>query len=233
MQLCHPRDLDPHNEIKCGACGSRIHVTNPIPYGVSEWESSTEHVHLRDALELLGIPVSPRKRRLLAIAVAQCGRNWTDDPLFDAAVACAEREVEDGRRTAEGDRLWQEWLHRFGDRDVAPEDWDVIAEACLAPEPPDHPGPFWGDGYRLLCDIYHDFMPNPFVPLEWSPEWFTSTVRALAAHIYAERAFDLMPILGDALMDAGCDHALVQDHCRSTKPHARGCWVVDAILGKT
>ncbi|MBA4188342.1 MAG: hypothetical protein C0467_10090 [Planctomycetaceae bacterium] len=75
--------------------------------------------------------------------------------------------------------------------------------------------------------------PNPFVPLEWNPEWLTSTVRDLAAHIYAERDFATMPILGDGLMDAGCDHQLIQDHCRSTKPHARGCWVVDAILGKT
>ncbi|WP_439629481.1 hypothetical protein [Gemmata sp.] len=42
-----------------------------------------------------------------------------------------------------------------------------------------------------------------------------------------------MPILGDALQDAGCDHDLVLGHCRGAKLHARGCWVVDAILGKT
>jgi hypothetical protein len=60
-----------------------------------------------------------------------------------------------------------------------------------------------------------------------------STVRDLAAHIYASRDFSAMPILADALLDAGCDHQLIQDHCRASKPHARGCWVVDAILGKS
>jgi hypothetical protein len=82
-----------------------------------------------------------------------------------------------------------------------------------------------------VLNAYRELFPNPFVPLEWNPEWFTSTVRELAAHIYENRDFSAMPILGDALMDAGCDHQLVQEHCRSTKPHARGCWVVDAILG--
>jgi len=82
-------------------------------------------------------------------------------------------------------------------------------------------------------DVYRDVTPNPFLPLEWNAEWFTPTVRQLASHIYENRDFTTMPILGDAMMDAGCDHQLIQDHCRTTKPHARGCWVVDAILGKT
>jgi hypothetical protein len=84
-----------------------------------------------------------------------------------------------------------------------------------------------------FANAYRELFPNPFVPLAWQPEWFTSTVCDLAAHIYERREFHLMPILGDALMDAGCDHQLVQNHCHAAKPHARGCWVVDAILGKS
>jgi hypothetical protein len=41
-----------------------------------------------------------------------------------------------------------------------------------------------------------------------------------------------MPILADALQDAGCDHADVLTHCRSGNPYVRGCWVVDLLLGK-
>lgn len=64
-------------------------------------------------------------------------------------------------------------------------------------------------------------------------EWATSTVLRLAEAIYADRAFDRLPILADALEDVGCDNADLLAHCRRPGPHARGCWVVDLILGKT
>ncbi|WP_439626966.1 hypothetical protein [Gemmata sp.] len=64
------------------------------------------------------------------------------------------------------------------------------------------------------------------------PAWLTSDVLALARGIYAERAFDRMPILADALQDAGCDNEDVLTHCRdASAPHVRGCWVVDLVLG--
>jgi hypothetical protein len=64
------------------------------------------------------------------------------------------------------------------------------------------------------------------------PAWLTSTVIALAKGIEDERAFDRLPILADALQDAGCDNADILDHCRGPGPHVRGCWVVDLVLGK-
>ncbi|MDY3553595.1 hypothetical protein R5W24_002698 [Gemmata sp. JC717] len=42
-----------------------------------------------------------------------------------------------------------------------------------------------------------------------------------------------MPILADALQDAGCDNDDILNHCRADTVHARGCWVVDAVLGKS
>jgi hypothetical protein len=41
-----------------------------------------------------------------------------------------------------------------------------------------------------------------------------------------------MPILADALQDAGCVNDDVLNHCRGPGPHLRGCWVVDLVLGK-
>ena len=50
---------------------------------------------------------------------------------------------------------------------------------------------------------------------------------------YEERSFDRMPELADALEGAGCHVPDILGHCRQAGPHARGCWVVDAILGKS
>jgi len=54
----------------------------------------------------------------------------------------------------------------------------------------------------------------------------------LAESIYDERAFDRMPILADALEEAGCANADILAHCRQPGEHVRGCWAVDLILGK-
>jgi hypothetical protein len=64
------------------------------------------------------------------------------------------------------------------------------------------------------------------------PAWITSTVVSLTQTIYDQRAFDRLPILADALEEAGCDDADLLFHCRSEGPHVRGCWVVDLVLGK-
>jgi hypothetical protein len=85
----------------------------------------------------------------------------------------------------------------------------------------------------FLASIIHDIFGNPFRPLVVDARWRTPTAVALATGIYSERAFDRMPILADALQDAGCDHADILDHCRSNVPHVRGCWVVDLLLGKS
>jgi hypothetical protein len=77
-----------------------------------------------------------------------------------------------------------------------------------------------------------DLFGNPFRPVSVDPSWLTSDVVALATGIYEERAFDRMPILADALMDASCDNDDVLNHCRQPVEHVRGCWVVDLILGK-
>jgi hypothetical protein len=58
-------------------------------------------------------------------------------------------------------------------------------------------------------------------------------VRRIAEGIYEERAFDRLPILADALLDAGCDNEELIAHSRSEGPHVRGCWAVDLILGKS
>jgi hypothetical protein len=63
--------------------------------------------------------------------------------------------------------------------------------------------------------------------------WNDGVVRKLSQVIYDERAFDRLPILADALEEAGCTTAEILNHCRQPGEHVRGCWVVNAILGKS
>ena len=107
-----------------------------------------------------------------------------------------------------------------------------------------------------MVALAHDILGNPFRRVErsapwiaqvravigdavyrcqdaFNPAWLTSDVLALAQGIYEERAFDRMPILADALHDAGCENVEVLNHCRdASATHVRGCWVVDLVLDK-
>ncbi|MBP3959834.1 hypothetical protein J8F10_31690 [Gemmata sp. G18] len=84
----------------------------------------------------------------------------------------------------------------------------------------------------LACALLRDIFGNPFRPVSFSTAWRTSLTVSHARRIYEAYDFGLMPILADALQDAGCDNTDVLDHCRSEGPHVRGCWVVDLVLGK-
>jgi hypothetical protein len=82
---------------------------------------------------------------------------------------------------------------------------------------------------RLVREIFG----NPFRAVTFVPEWRTSTAVALAQQMYEARDFSAMPILADALQDAGCDNDDILNHCRDAGvTHVRGCWVVDLVLGK-
>lgn len=83
------------------------------------------------------------------------------------------------------------------------------------------------------ADLARDILgPSAARPPALRPNWLTATVAALAQGIYDDRAFDRMPILADALQDAGCEKDDILSHCRGPGPHIRGCWVVDLVLGK-
>ena len=92
----------------------------------------------------------------------------------------------------------------------------------------------WLEGGDLEHEVglLRDIFGNPFRPATMEPAWITPTVKRLAETIYADRAFDRLPILADALEEVGCTNAEILVHCRGPGPHVRGCWVVDLLLGK-
>lgn len=83
------------------------------------------------------------------------------------------------------------------------------------------------------CDILRDIFGNPFRDIAISPIWRTwneGAARKLARVIHADRSFDQLPILGDALEEAGCDDEAILAHCRESGVHVRGCWVLELLL---
>jgi hypothetical protein len=77
--------------------------------------------------------------------------------------------------------------------------------------------------------VLRELHANPFRPVTFDPAWVTwhdGTVGNMAQAIYDQRDFGRMPVLADALEDA------ILAHCRGPNGHARGCWVIDGLLGR-
>jgi hypothetical protein len=90
-----------------------------------------------------------------------------------------------------------------------------------------------GEERAVQADLFRDVFGNPFRPVDFSTSWRTDTAVSVARQVYESRDFSAMPILADALQDAGCDNEDILGHCRAEGPHVRGCWVVDLVLDKT
>ena len=89
---------------------------------------------------------------------------------------------------------------------------------------------------RGQAELLRDVFGNPFRPrtgIERAVRaWDGGAVGKIAAAIYDGRHFQELPILADALEDAGCTSVEILAHCRTGEEHVRGCWAVDCILGK-
>jgi hypothetical protein len=209
----------------------------------AEWLSCADPA---DLLPPLQGQVSDRKLRLLACACAR--RLWSLLPAEQgrAAIAVAERFADDqatpeerqeaergigeligGAAVKSGPAYAASWAAYWAaDRvalDAARFQWadeDVTPVVDLAAQ----------------ADLVRDVCGNQFWSGAVKPGWRTwdgGLVVRLAQAIYQERRFEDLPVLADALEEAGCDNADLLDHCRGPGPHVRGCWVLDVLLEKT
>jgi hypothetical protein len=88
---------------------------------------------------------------------------------------------------------------------------------------------------RSQCDLLRDIFGNPFQPVRADPAWLhrnEGIVLKLAQALYDERAFERLPLLADAVEDAGCTEDALVSHLRGPGPHARGCWALDLLRGE-
>jgi hypothetical protein len=178
---------------------------------------TTESIHALDIAEQFAdglVDITERKVARAAVIVADTTRHTAfSSPVLRHYLGPAKNSA--GRTLAR--KVWEgTWLAARGSLHVA---------ACgntsrREPEQATQVG-------YLRC-----IFGNPFRPVAIQPSWQTGTVVSLTPAIYDDRAFDRLPILADALEDAGCHNADILNHCRQPGVHVRGCWVVDLLLGK-
>jgi hypothetical protein len=196
----------------------------------------------QEMLDFLRGKASDRKFRLLVVAYCRSIWHLITDDLSKNAVTVAER-FADGVETAAELRTARDRVGENG----AP----VIEGVLLATRTDARKGAeealkqavhyLYGAEATIRAErvsqsgFLRDIFGNPFRPATVDPSWLTwngGTVPKLAQTIYDERRFQDMPILADALEEAGCTNADILAHCRWPGAHVRGCWVVDLLLSK-
>jgi hypothetical protein len=209
---------------------------------LSHWQS---FANIKKMANEIGSVVSKRKLRLLACAC--CRRSWGSlAPATRELLLLAEKHADrkanpkilplNQRALRQADWLSRA-VHKAAFRHDNPEILIEAVRNARSAKASRLPKGRYGEVLALERDAQLElvrdiFGPLPFGSVAFKATWRTSNVRALARGIYADRAFDRLPILADALEDAGCDNADILNHCRGGGEHVRGCWVVDLVLGK-
>jgi hypothetical protein len=219
-----------------------------------EWLTCT------DVLALLAEPTAhgeKAKRRLRLFSIACCRRlsRWIVNPRLLKCLEASERYADGKLKdsgldhwTAEANKSWQaaeKSAKRIRNKAAVIRAHHAIAYTCLTDRyeaygsaariilgaEKEFGKPFVEEMRSLFPRLFRDVFPNPYRPIRFDPAWRTATVARVAGAIYADQGWDEMPILADALEEAGCSEGKVLAHCREPGTLVRGCWVVDWAKG--
>lgn len=217
-----------------------------------QWLAKTRNaqhmVHTLGELRYPRTKVGRRKLRLFACGCCRMVWHMLSDERLRAAVEVAEQFADGQVEKATLDRTYERLqreinfadYERVLDRHAVSMAFESCHEAAyvaaysvttLSPNPL-VPSATPNDD-RVLCDLLRCVFGNPFQKPAFPKTWRTETVVALATGVYQKRAFDRLPILADALEEAGCNDRAMLTHLRDPGPHCRGCWVLDLALGKS
>jgi hypothetical protein len=168
-------------------------------------------------------------------ALVLCSALWPAEKMaWATAVACAGTRSSRRLRTNIWHDAYSVWFIARAQADGEPDyrnRWKRLVEAFRGHvERQEMPA---REAFRVQADLLRDIFGTPAVlaPLVPIPARLGSAVTEIARSIYAARAFEDMPILADALEEAGCPDAMIQ-HCRAGGPHTRGCWMLDLLMEK-
>jgi hypothetical protein len=192
---------------------------------------------------LLDVDGAPECRRAVEVAERFADGLAGEQELQGADLAMLIHVLPEARPPVSPD-TYQAYrsLSFFSVRDATHPRASVAALSAANPTLPLGP-PGAGPGLRasgwqrqaVVVDLLREVIGNPFRRVKVPPAWLAAneaTALRLAQGICEEQAFERLPILGDALEDAGCCNAAILDHCRQGGGHVRGCWVLDLLLAK-
>jgi hypothetical protein len=161
-----------------------------------------------------------RGRRAVEVGERYADGRATEQERAEASAAASAYAEGAARSAVEGLAVATTWAVAGGAQDA----W-FAAHVCAHNARCDVRGTGRAQA-RLLRDIFGDpFGPARVVPASWR----TPTVASLAAAIYTESRFGDLPVLTDALEEAGCADPDILGHLRGLGPHVRGCWVLDLV----
>ncbi|WP_246523190.1 hypothetical protein [Gemmata palustris] len=178
--------------------------------------------------------------------VAWCRHNWDriTNPLVRHAAELAEQFVDGRAHKNQLEALFDEARSIIGGTPASYLLWansvqmgDCVNGFCgndfgFSPRADDQGVTY--RAYQLIkARIFRDISGNPFKRVKFDKRWRTETATLLAQQMYESREFSALPILADALQDAGCSNADILNHCHGESLHVRGCWVVDLVLGRS
>jgi hypothetical protein len=203
----------------------------------AEWLTSVKHGPM---WQFLGERLTPRKKLLFGCACAR--QTWAalTQEANRAAILSSEL-FADRRTTRKAQRAawraieWEppvycEWPIDSVSGGVGYRDTSEADHATLTRAP--YPGRRHDEQRdRDWCGVLRELFGNPFRPPPAGGPWLTPAARALARGLYDARDFAALPVLADALEDAGCDDLALLTHLRGPGPHFLGCWALDRVLG--
>lgn len=232
-RIDEPTVLEPGRQVRLATAGSLLLLENP-PYDANGYEGLQYAPPVAACLPGVG---GSRKQRLAAVACVRAVLagllGGEAERLFDGA----ERQADGRAGFTEMNLLTRSAFESARADTTTPSYTDDVLQVGMLYAREALQRVFVGlqpmlgrpEVLGAMHDILGDFLAPVVMPAA-TLAWKDNLLTRMARTVYQEKRFDDLPVLADALEDAGCTEVRLLQHLRSGKPHYRGCWALDALI---